>query len=286
MKIDEALEWIRQQLKQHHQSDSPSLDAQIILEKITGLHRPVLLSHPERDLSAAEAASVRELTGRLLTGEPLPYVLGEWPFFGHSFRVTPDVLIPRPETELLVEAAVDWLKEHPEVRTGADIGTGSGCIALSILAAFPERKLDFAGVDRSFPALRIAAENAARFGLSGRIRWVHGDLSMPLRAPLRLICANLPYIPSQRCLELDVSKTEPQIALDGGTDGFDLYRALFVDLQQKMAPDGLILCEIEYSQKKVALETAKTFFPKAGVIVREDLSGLPRILSIRFPEEA
>ncbi len=282
MTIGEALEWARLELKRHDVSDLPSLDAQLLLEQVTGLHRSAILTHPERDLSGDETESLQALVTRLLAGEPLPYVLGEWSFFGLSFLVTPQVLIPRPETEMLVETAIDWLKANPQVKCGADIGTGSGCIALSILSAFPDRDLYFSATDRSLPALRVARQNAQRLSLTGRVHCIQGNLSEPLQGPLSLVCANLPYIPSQRCRELDVAKNEPLLALDGGQDGFELYRALFTDLQSKIAAGGLILCEIEYSQRKIALETAQAFFPYAGITVRDDLSGMPRLLSIQL----
>lgn len=283
--IGEALEFVRQQLKSHAISDSPSLDAQAVLEKVTGLHRPALLSHPDRELSGIETETIHDLTKRLLNEEPLAYILGEWEFFGNPFIVTPDVLIPRPETELLVEEAIRWLGANPAVINAADIGTGSGCIAFSILNAFPDRVFSFTAVDISFSALRVAKLNAELLGLKDRIRLIQSNLSYPLAGPLDLICANLPYIPSKRCKELDVAKSEPLIALDGGFDGFDYYRQLFSDFRSKLSSRSLILCEIEYSQKNLASITAKTFFPDAEILVKEDLSGMPRLLSIRILED-
>ncbi|MHC1771843.1 MAG: peptide chain release factor N(5)-glutamine methyltransferase [Flexilinea sp.] len=282
--VGEALDLVRQQLKSHAVSDSPSLDAQAVLEKVTGMHRPALLSHSDRELSDDETTTVLDLTNRLLNDEPLPYILGKWEFFGNPFIVTPDVLIPRPETELLVDEAIRWIGENPAVISVTDIGTGSGCIALSILNAYPDSVFNFFAVDISLPALRIAKSNAKLLKLGNRIRFIQSNLSYPLAGPIELVCANLPYIPSKRCKELDVAKTEPIIALDGGFDGFEYYRQLFFDLQSKLALRSLVLCEIEYSQKNIALTAAKAFFPEAEIMVKEDLSGMPRLLSIRNQE--
>lgn len=280
MTIGEALEFIRQTLLSKDISETPSLDAQEILEKATGLHRPVLLSHPDKKLSDLEIQNVVEMTERLMMHEPLPYILGEWGFFGNSFVVTPDVLIPRPETEMLVEKAIRWLKENSEVKNAADIGTGSGCIALSILKSMQNREIYFTSVDISYDALLVAKKNSFQMGFEKQNFLVQGDLSSPFGGLFGLICANLPYIPSQRCKELDVAKTEPILALDGGYDGFELYRKLFRDIQNKLLPKAMILCEIEYSQKNLALKTAKSFFPCAKIEVEDDYCGMPRILSI------
>jgi release factor glutamine methyltransferase len=284
MTIGEALEYIRQALLSMDISDTPSLDAQEILEKATGLHRPLLLSHPDKKLSEPEKQNILEMTERLIKHEPLPYILGEWDFFGNSFIVTADVLIPRPETEMLVEKAIRWLGENSDITNAADIGTGSGCIALSILKSMQNREIYFTSVDLSYHALLIAKKNSSRMGFEKRNLLVQGDLSNPLGGFFGLVCANLPYIPTQRCKELDVAKTEPILALDGGSDGFEQYRKLFNDIQNKLLPKAMILCEIEYSQKNLALKTAKAFFPSAKIEVEDDYSGMPRILSIETQE--
>lgn len=284
MTIGEALEYIRLMLLSGDISETPSLDAQEILEKATGLHRPVLLTHPDKNLSEIEKQNILKMTERLMQHEPLPYILGEWGFFGNSFIVTSDVLIPRPETEMLVEKAIQWLKQNAKVRYAVDIGTGSGCIALSILKSLQDQEIYFYSTDISFDALLVARKNTIRMGFDRQNLLLQGDLASPVKGPLGLVCANLPYIPSERCKILNVAKTEPILALDGGRDGFEHYRKLFKDIQNKLLPKAIILCEIEYSQKNIALKAANSYFPKAQISVDNDYYGMPRILSIQIQE--
>lgn len=259
-------------------SDEAGLEAQLILKKVTGLERPVLLSHPERLLTDSEKEEALALLEARKRGEPLPYLLGRWEFYGSSFRVNSSVLIPRPETELMVEAALGWLRKHPACHRFWDIGTGSGCIGISLLLARAD--LCCVAADISLTALRTARKNALDHGCSERFDPVCGDLSTALSGPVELVCANLPYIPSAGCDGLEAARYEPLNALDGGADGFDFYRVLFGELREKTADDFLILCEIEYSQRNLALRTAREYFPEAETLVEPDLAGLPRLLSI------
>ena len=281
MNIVEALRHTRTALSSV--TDEVSLEAQLLVEKVTGLSRSALFAHPEIELSAEQSAVLAEYTASRTRGKPLPYLLGEWGFYGHMFRVNPAVLIPRPETELLVEEASAWLTRHPEIRTGYDIGTGSGCIAVSLLLA--HRDLHMAAVDRSREALRTAVVNAENLGCGERFFPVLGDLASALRCGSALICANLPYIPSESCVELQAARFEPLTALDGGADGFELYRRLFADLTPKTQAGSLILCEIEYRQETLAAVTAKEFFPQADIHVLKDLAGQPRLLRIETEKQ-
>ena len=145
MNLSEALRRTRSALESV--TDEAPLEAQLLVEKAAGVSRSALLTHPERELTAEQSAALAEFTARRSQGTPLPYILGEWGFYGHMFRVNPAVLIPRPETEMLVEEASDWLKRHPEIRMGYDIGTGSGCIAVSLLLDRPDLRMT--AVDRS-----------------------------------------------------------------------------------------------------------------------------------------
>lgn len=259
-------------------TDEAVLEARLIIQKAAGLTGPVLLSHPERQLTAAEEAEVRSLCAERKRGVPLPYLLGEWEFYGHTFNVDPSVLIPRPETELLVEQAAAWLKQHPEIRRGYDIGTGSGCIAVSLLLAFPDLIMTAADLKRA--ALQTACGNAAKHHCSSRFQPVQADLFSAFGEGAQLVCANLPYIPTETCRTIEPARFEPMSALDGGEDGFTLYRLLFQDLKNKINSKCLILCEIEYRQRELALQTAKNFFPERSARVLNDLAGLPRLLRI------
>ncbi len=276
MNLSEALRRTRSALESV--TDEAPLEAQLLVEKAAGVSRSALLTHPERELTAEQSAALAEFTARRSQGTPLPYILGEWGFYGHMFRVNPAVLIPRPETEMLVEEASAWLKRHPEIRMGYDIGTGSGCIAVSLLLDRPDLRMT--AVDRSREALKTAVGNARELGCGERFFPVLGDLASALRGGSALICANLPYIPSETCEDLEAARFEPLSALDGGADGFELYRRLFADLAPRMKPGSLMLCEIEYRQEQLAAETAAAYFPNADIRVMKDLAGQPRLLRI------
>ena len=235
-------------------SDDALLETRLILQKAAGLSRSAVLSHPERELTENEVTAISDMVQNRAAGFPLPYILGEWEFYGHSFTVNPAVLIPRPETELLVEEACAWIKHHPYVSLGYDIGTGSGCIAISLL--LENKNLRMAAVDLHRSALCTAISNAERHRVQDRFFPVQSSLFSSFTDGAQLICANLPYIPSETCKTIEPARFEPLSALDGGDDGFELYRLLFQQLSNKMKKEYLILCEIEYRQHALALESA------------------------------
>ena len=259
-------------------SDDALLETRLILQKAAGLSRSAVLSHPERELTENELTAIADMVQNRAAGFPLPYILGEWEFYGHSFTVNPSVLIPRPETELLVEEACAWLKHHPDVNFGYDIGTGSGCIAISLL--LENKNLRMAAVDLHRSALCTAISNAERHQVADRFFPVQSSLFSSFAEGAQLICANLPYIPSETCKTIEPARFEPLSALDGGNDGFDLYRLLFQELSNKIDSKYLILCEIEYRQRELALVTDSAYFPDAAISVMEDLAGQPRLLKI------
>lgn len=261
-------------------SDEPALEARLIIQKATGLSRPVVLSHPEYELTGNEEAYAAEMTEQRAKGFPLPYILGSWEFYGRPFFVNPSVLIPRPETEMLVEKACGWLKKHPEVRLGYDIGTGSGCIAVTLLLEYTQ--LHMTAIDVKHDALLTACSNAKRHQVLDRFWPVQSDLFSAFSEAPSLVCANLPYIPTQTCRTIEPARFEPLRALDGGEDGFDLYRLLFQQLSHRIKNEKiLILCEIEYRQRELALQTAEAFFPQHTINVYADLAGQPRLLEIK-----
>lgn len=268
-------------------SDTPLLDAQVLLAHILNKPRAWLLAHPEVRLTAEQQQAYRQDLARLAAGEPLPYLIGHWEFFGLDFLVSPQVLIPRPETELLVEKALAWLERHPERRLAADVGAGSGCIAISLAVHQPD--LQLVATDCSPEALQIARQNAGRHGVSERICFQLADL-LHLQAPANLpagfdlIAANLPYIPSQTLRELAVYGREPSLALDGGPDGLDLIRRLLAQAPALLTPGGLMLLEIEYRQGDPARALAEASFPNARVSVDRDLAGQERLLVIERTE--
>lgn len=269
-------------------SDSPALDASVLIAHILNKPRTWVVAHPESTLTSEQQDQLNTSLERLESGEPLPYVLGHWEFFGMEFIVTPDVLIPRPETELLVEKATAWLNRHPsQNRAVADVGTGSGAIAVSIAVNVPDSNI--LATDISSQALQIATQNAIYHGVDGKIDFMECDL-LP-RPPrdelgartLNLVCANLPYIPTQTMLGLPIYGREPTLALDGGHDGFALIRKLMQIAPNFLLPNSLMLLEIEASLGKQALQLAHALLPNANIRLHKDLTGRDRLLEIQLP---
>jgi release factor glutamine methyltransferase len=267
-------------------SDTPDLDASVLLAQVLDKPRTWVMAHPEFVLTPEHQKQLADSLIRLERGEPFPYVLGHWEFFGMDFEITPNVLIPRPETELLVERAIAWLQESPVRRTVADIGTGSGVIAISIAANIPEANL--LATDISREALDVAKKNAKKFDVDHRIEFVQCDLLPPrpelftTEQHLDLICANLPYIPTDTLHELPVYGREPTLALDGGEDGLALIRRLLQIGPEWLAPNGIMLLEIESTRGIQALNLACDLFCQATIHLHQDLAGQDRLLEINL----
>jgi len=244
------------------------------------------MAHPEQTLTTEQQKRLDDALNRLENGEPFPYVLGHWEFFGLDFDVTPDVLIPRPETELLVEKAIARLQQSPTGKTMADIGTGSGSIAISLAVNIPDVKI--LATDISSKALLVAKRNAIKYGVDSRIEFVECDL-LPRPQPLsqwergvNLLAANLPYIPTKTLNRLPIFGREPSVALDGGEDGLELFRRLLSIIPNWTAPDSLILLEIESTLGIQVLDLAHDKFPNAEIHLHQDLTGRDRLLEIRL----
>ena len=262
------------------------LDAQILLAHVIGHPRTWLLAHLDAPLTPTQLDSANQAFSRLNAGEPLPYILGHWEFFGMDFDITPDVLIPRPETELMVEKAIKWLAASPERRTVADIGTGSGIIATSIAMHVPSARI--LATDISYAALKIAKHNAEKFHVHHRIDFLECDLlpqhidPLPTESHFDLICANLPYIPTATMKSLPIYGREPTLALDGGADGLDIYRRLLDTAPDWLAPNGMLLLEIEATQGVKALNLAYDKFSEASISLHQDYAKRDRLLEIQF----
>ena len=267
-------------------SNSPRLDAQVLLSHVTQQPRTWILAHNEYNLTPNQNHQLADAVARLEAGVPLPYVLGHWEFYNLTFNLSTDVLIPRPETESLVEMGIDWLKNHPQARNAADIGTGSGCIAVSLAVNIPDLRVN--AVDISEGAIDIARSNAVKHGVIDRINVVQGDLLnqppsdlLDVTQHFNLITANLPYIPTETLHQLNVYQREPTLALDGGPDGLSLIRKLLQKAPPFLAPGGLILLEIEASQGKTAIELAQKYFKESTIKLHPDLAGHDRLISIQ-----
>lgn len=265
-------------------TDTPALDASVLLAHILGKSRTWVMAHPELTLTADQQKQLEASLIRLENGEPFPYVPGQWEFFGMEFDITPDVLIPRPETELLVEKAIAWMQKSKVRRTVADVGTGSGIIAIAIAANVPDARI--LATDISPAALQVAQTNARKFRVDDRIRFVECDIlpphphSLSTEEHFDLLCANLPYIPTATLRSLPVYGREPTLALDGGADGLDLFRKLMRRAPEWMAPNSLILLEIEATLGIQALNLACDMFSRAEIHLHKDLTGRDRLLEI------
>ncbi|NPV68660.1 MAG: peptide chain release factor N(5)-glutamine methyltransferase [Anaerolineae bacterium] len=261
-------------------SGSPQLDAGVLLAAMLGVERTALLAHPERLLTPDQAAHYAELVARAAEGTPIPYLTGWRAFYHHDFIVTPDVLIPRPETEHLVDAALAWAQTWPQQRlTIVDVGTGSGAIALSLAAALPGATVY--ALDCSAVALEVARRNAIQIGVSN-VRFGQGDLltALPDGVKPDLIVANLPYIPSADLEALAVARHEPRLALDGGLDGLDVIRRLAAEAADRVPPTFALLLEIGAGQGRAVSALCRRAFPGARVRVLPDYAGHDRIVEV------
>jgi release factor glutamine methyltransferase len=260
--------------------DNPQNTSLVLLSNTLSQPKSWALAHGDYEPLPSEIQTIDVITGKLLQGVPLPYILERWEFLGRIFSVTHDVLIPRPETELLVERAISIAKmiEQPHIM---DVGTGSGIIAISLAAELPQAIV--IASDLSWQALRVAQGNADRLG-QAHIQFLQANLLQPLVGPFDLVCANLPYIPSHRLAALEVSKHEPRLALDGGESGLDLLRNLLAEANTRLAPTGTLLLEIESSLGSEALSLAQHSFPTAQVILHQDLAGHDRLIEIQSKE--
>jgi release factor glutamine methyltransferase len=261
-------------------ADLPLLEAQLLAAQVFQKPRTWVAAHGELSLSAELASQLDLILNQRLLGAPLPYLLGSWEFFGRRFIVNPAVLIPRPETELLVNEGLRWLTNHPTRRTAADIGTGTGCIAISLACEIPA--LVITAVDSSQPALAVATQNAVMLGCANQIQFLQADLLKGLSAPVDLLAANLPYIPSDMLSQLPVARHEPLSALDGGPDGLGLIRRLLIEAPALINPGGLILLEIEANQGDSVTALAQKAFPQAQVNLIFDFNDLPRLVRIQL----
>jgi release factor glutamine methyltransferase len=270
--------WINQAIRSLEHSETPFLEVQVITAHILAQSREWVIAHPDFQLAPAQVDQLDSALNRLVNGEPLAYITGKRSFYGLDFIVSPAVLVPRPETELLVEEAIQWLEENPRRRSAVDIGTGSGIIALTLADTFIDLKMT--GLDISEDALKIARENAAFNHLQDRINWQTNDLLTDFEGSFDLILANLPYIPTQVLNSLEVIKHEPRLALDGGMDGMQLIRRLIEQIPGHIRPGGAIFLEIESTIGAQVQKIAEEHFPQAKIELQIDYAKLPRLVRI------
>jgi len=265
-------------------TDAPQLEAELLLAHVLGCSRTDLYADPEHPVGSRQQADYQELLNRRARGEPLPYLTGQIEFYGLDFAVDPRVLIPRPETETLVELALEFIAHHP-APVLADVGTGSGCIGVTLAVHAPFARVY--ALDFSPDALRAAQANALHHGVLDRMTFLQSDLLAALPEPVDLIAANPPYVAHQDwpTLPREVSAHEPRLALDGGPDGLDLIRKLFEQAPAYLTLGGAVLIEIGATQGRTATQLARRAFPSARITVQTDLSGHDRVLCITMPQQ-
>ncbi len=278
MNIEEAWVYGRSNLAQV--SVTPELDARLLLEYVLDASHSTLITHPDRILTTDQEQLYRQLIQRAEQKEPVPYLTKTAAFYGFEFYVSPAVLIPRPETEQLVEYAVRWAKLHDPLQI-VDVGTGSGCIAVTLASHLP--KASVVAVDISAEALAVARDNAERY-VPERIRFYQGNLLDPVSFPVDLIVANLPYIAQDEWTLVDdgVKWYEPTIALKGGFLGLDLISEMLRQSTSRLRPGGAIFLEIGWQQGEAVELAAKQTFPDADVALIADYAGHDRIVRIEI----
>jgi len=276
--LREALRWGEQTLSKSS-LDSPRLDAEILLTYALGITRAQLHAHPQGQLGPTELAGYRQLIERRARREPVAYIVGHKEFYGLDFFVDDRVLIPRPETELLVEKAIEVSQRRAVV---ADVGTGSGAIAVSLAVHLPQ--VVVYATDASPGALEVAARNCRRHGVEDRVHLLQGHLLEPLPEPVDLIAANLPYVSQAELAQLppEINCYEPREALNGGPDGLDLIRRLLAQAGWYLKPGGVVLAEIGATQGQAVVTLAKRYFPAARAEIGRDYAGLDRVVVVEM----
>ena len=275
MTFEEAVHVAREKLERAGVEDA-SIEAEVLLRHVLNLTRAQLYADYDREMGPVQNQRYSRLLRRRLAGEPTAYITGVREFYGINFRVDRRVLIPRPESELLVEEAIRLS------RTGAssfaDIGTGSGAIAVSLAVNLPGAKVY--AVDISADALEVTAFNCRRHGVENRVTLLHGDLLGPLPARVDVIIANLPYVRKSELSAVNTCGYEPRLALDGGLDGLDQVRRIIDQLAGRLNPGGRLLLEIGQGQADSVCRIARDDILGAGVDVLPDLAGIPRVVAV------
>jgi release factor glutamine methyltransferase len=261
--------------------DSARLDARLLLGAVLNLEAPQLIAHPERALRATEEARFSDLLARRCLRQPLAQLLGRREFWGLAFRVTPDTLDPRPDSETVIEAALACVPDRSAALRILDLGTGTGCLLLSLLHELPQAT--GTGIDRSDAALAVAGANAAVLGLADRATFRQGNWTDGLDATFDLVVSNPPYIARADIDRLmpEVARHEPRLALDGGADGLDAYRAIAERLPGLLPPNAYLLVEVGDGQG----DSVAAVFAAEGLACtarRSDLRGQTRCLTLQW----
>jgi release factor glutamine methyltransferase len=259
--------------------DDATLEGEILLRHVLGINRSQLFADLDGNVSPARAENLEQLLERRLSGEPSAYITGHREFYGLDFKVNRHVLIPRPESELLVEKALSLCRSHA-MSIIADIGTGCGAIAISLAKNLPSATIY--ATDISPQALEVAGENCRRHGVTDKVVLLQGDMLGVLPEPVDLIVANLPYVREAELPGSGPLSFEPRLALNGGKDGLDRIKFLCRQAGDKLRNNGSMLLEIGQGQTKAVKAIMHESFPSALIEIDRDLAGIERVISLRL----
>jgi protein-(glutamine-N5) methyltransferase, release factor-specific len=266
-------------------SDEARLEAELLVIHALGIDRVHLYQQLEEEIAPADSALLRSLLNRRLAHEPTPYIVGHKEFFGLDFKVSPVALVPRPETETLVELVVAFSRERfgDSPFTVADIGCGCGIICVSLAHALPSAQAIATDINQG--SLDLTGRNAERHGVQGRVRLALGDLLDPLSSRVDIIAANLPYVTTAEWGRLppEIREHEPRSGLDGGPDGLRLIARLIEEAPAHLRPGGALFEEIGDEQGAAVAELARNALPNARISIEKDLAGRDRVLLVQLP---
>lgn len=259
--------------------DSPALDARVLLSEALGIEPAALAARPEAPINPEDAARVRGWMARRLAREPVARIVGQWEFWGLPFVLAPETLVPRPDTETVVAAALRRVLDRRAPLRLLDLGTGSGCLLVALLSELPNAA--GIGLDRSPGALRAARANARLNGVGGRAAFAASDWGAALNARFDLIVSNPPYVRSAAVADLapEVRTHDPTAALDGGPDGLSAYRIILGDARRLLASGGLLVVEIGSDQED-AVRALAASQALSVLEAAKDLSGRARVLAL------
>jgi len=258
-------------------SETADIEVNAILCQVLDNDLAWCLANSETVLDQSKVIDLNQKMNSLMAGVPLPYVLGKVDFFGYQFFVDENVLIPRPETELLVETAIEWINQHEKTKKVVDVGCGSGAIIISLLNHFSE--IEGLGIDISRGALNVSSKNK-NFHDIHHLEFVQMDCLSGICSKFDVIVANLPYIPEDYLIDLNVSNFEPSLALNGGKDGLIIINKLVEQLSPLLNSPGLALLEIQYDQSARIVQRIRDYIPTAVISILKDYSSHDRILKI------
>ena len=285
MRVRDALRQAREKLRASGVEDA-GFEAEYLLRSSLGCTREQLLLALDSDVSSSDQLRFDSIIGRRAAGEPSAYITGHKEFYGLDFKVDPRALIPRPETELLVEFALEFVARRTsrvEALNIAEVGVGCGAITIALAMNLSGARVT--ATDISPAALKLASENVSRHGVEDRVTLLEGDLLQDVSGPIDILVSNPPYIPSSQVdiLPREIRDHEPRVALDGGEDGITVIERLIRQAKEKLRPGGAMFVEIGWDLGDRALARSLELWPESEVSITPDLACLDRVLTLRSP---